>query len=409
MHRVIAAVAALALILGLAPAVAASPESAPSAQAPEIQPFTSAHFGMSGTAKIDGVTVDILGEGDLAPPDRQRSSFKFGPFTAEVIMVGSTVYTRTRFEPRWSRQVSPQPVDIGPLSGSELTQLGADTRFIGNEQVNGVTTRHYTSALDLSPLLEPLLPAVSDRDVRAALRSLNGTVDVWIGAEDQMLRQERLILSVNLPSIEPNGDPMTGTIDLTIAYSRLTSPSTFASRRATIPARWYRRDRTSRLSPAGRIAGRARDRRSRRAAIVRPRQERPAASRRRPRPRCPAAKRPSRGFEHPLAILVAQHLLVELADARARQVRDEDDVVGQPPLRERRPQEVDQLGSRDVAALSRGTTQASGRSAHFGCGTAMTQASATAGWPTSAFSRSMLEIHSPPLLTRSLVRSAIWK
>jgi hypothetical protein len=226
MHRLMAAVAALAFLLGLvSPTIAAaSPETAPMAQAPEIRPFTSAHFGLSGTAKVDGVTVDILGEGDLAPPDRQRSSFKFGPFTAEVIMVGSTVFTRTRFEPRWSRQVSPQPVDIGPLSGSELTQIGADARFVGNEAVGGVATRHYTSKLDLTPLLEPILPAVSDRDVRAALRSLNGTVDVWIGADDQILRQERLILSVNLPSIEPNGDPMTGTIDLTIAYSRLNQP-----------------------------------------------------------------------------------------------------------------------------------------------------------------------------------------
>src|SRR5690606_30925667 len=54
---------------------------------------------------------------------------------------------------------------------------------------------------------------------------------------------------------------------------------------------------------------------------------------------------------------------------------------------------------------SRTTTQASGRSAHFGWGTPITAASATAGWPMISFSRSTDEIHSPPDLMTSLVRS----
>src|SRR3954469_22901629 len=51
------------------------------------------------------------------------------------------------------------------------------------------------------------------------------------------------------------------------------------------------------------------------------------------------------------------------------------------------------------------TTHASGRSAHFGCAMPMTAASATLGWPMMAFSRSTDEIHSPPDLMTSLVRS----
>src|ERR1700704_3959360 len=51
------------------------------------------------------------------------------------------------------------------------------------------------------------------------------------------------------------------------------------------------------------------------------------------------------------------------------------------------------------------TTHASGRSDHFGCGTPMTAASATLGCPMMAFSRSTDEIHSPPDLMTSLVRS----
>jgi hypothetical protein len=226
MHRLFAATMALALFLGVGRVALAAEaaESAPSEQAPEIKPFSSAHFGLVGTAKIDGVTVDILGEGDLAPPDRQKSSFKFGPFTAEVVMVGDAVYTRTRFDPRWSRQASPEPLTIGPISASQATALSKDTRLVGTEQVGGVATQHYTSTLDLSPLIEPLLPEISDRDARAAARSLKGTVDVWVGADDRMVRQERLIMTVDLPSIEPAGDPMTGAVDITIAYSKLNEP-----------------------------------------------------------------------------------------------------------------------------------------------------------------------------------------
>ncbi|MFN8632775.1 MAG: hypothetical protein U0893_02895 [Chloroflexota bacterium] len=226
MHRPIAALLALMVLFAAAPVaraadVAADVAASPAREAPEIRPFTSAHFGLAGTIKLDGITVDVLGEGDLAPPDRQRSSFKFGPFTAEVVMVGNAVYTRTRFQPRWSRETSPESVEIGPLSASELTKLGDDTRLVGTELIGGVPTQHYTSNLDLSGLVDPLLPVVQDRDVRTALTSLKGSVDVWIGASDRMVRQERVMLSVRLPSIEPNGDPMDGVIDLTVGYSKL--------------------------------------------------------------------------------------------------------------------------------------------------------------------------------------------
>lgn len=225
MYRLMAAVVALTLAFSTVPAaLAAEVAGAPTAQAPDIRPFTSAHFAMSGTVKVDGITVDVLGEGDLAVPDRQRSSFKFGPFTAEVVMVGDVIYTRSRFEPRWSRQTSPQPVSIGPISASEHTRVGNDARLVGTEQVNGVATEHYTSTLDLAGLIEPLLPVVNDREAREALQSLSGTVDVWVGTQDRMVRQERIILSVRLPSIEPGGDPMTGTLDLTVAYSNLNQP-----------------------------------------------------------------------------------------------------------------------------------------------------------------------------------------
>ena len=193
----------------------------PSAQVPNVRPFRSAHFDLAGTVKLDGITVDVLGDGDLAPPDRQQSSFKFGPFTVEIVMVGDQIYTRSRFDQSWSRQFAPQPTTIGPFSSVELSRLERNVRVVGVELVGGVASEHYTATIDFRDLIGPLVGSVPDREARAALESLTGTIDVWVGASDRMIRQERLMLEITLPALEPGGDPAAATIDLTIAYSRL--------------------------------------------------------------------------------------------------------------------------------------------------------------------------------------------
>lgn len=213
------------LVLSSAPIlVFATGAGSPSLQGPDVRPFDSAHFGMVGVVKFDGVTIDVLGEGDLDPPSRQHSAFKFGPFTAEIIMLDDAVYTRTRFERRWEREFSPRPVDLGPLSATDLLDIQQDVRLVGSESVDGVQTQHYTTDLRFGSALEPLLPLVEDADARTALQTLRGTVDVWVGTQDRMVRQERLVLTVMLPAIEPEGDQTAATIDLTIAYSRLNEP-----------------------------------------------------------------------------------------------------------------------------------------------------------------------------------------
>ena len=63
------------------------------------------------------------------------------------------------------------------------------------------------------------------------------------------------------------------------------------------------------------------------------------------------------------------------------------------------------ISSLVTVSPSLGTTHASGRSDHFGCGTPTTAASFTLGCDMSSFSISTDEIHSPPDLMRSFVRS----
>ena len=233
MRLALATLVAVGIVVGwAAPAAASRPIADRSIQQiPGVRPFQSAHFALAGTVKLDGVTIDVLGEGDLIPPDKQQAAFKFGPFTVELVMVGDAVYTRSRCERRWSRQFSPQPTTVGPISAADATRQPQNARAVGTEMVAGVQTEHYTADLGIGALLEPHLAAI-EPDVRRVLETLEGSVDIWVGSQDRMIRQERLLLTVTLPSIEPDGDMMPASIDLTIAYSRLNQAVTI-----TEPAR----------------------------------------------------------------------------------------------------------------------------------------------------------------------------
>ena len=87
---------------------------------------------------------------------------------------------------------------------------------------------------------------------------------------------------------------------------------------------------------------------------------------------------PSERSPLPVFVSLAQRALQELAGGRARDGVDEHERVGHRPLRDLGRQ-VRSSSSSVTVAPSFFTTTASGRSAHFGCGTATTAASFTAG------------------------------
>ncbi len=197
-------------------------QAVPGSQVPNVRPFQSAHFDLSGTAKYDGITIDILGDGDLSPPDRQRSAFKFGPITVEIIMLGDQIYSRSRFDRTWSRELIAQPgTAIGPFSSAGLESAERNVRLIGSEVVDGVRTEHYTTTLEVREALEPLIGQVPNDEARSVLETLKGSIDVWVGTSDRMIRQERLLLSLTIPAFEPEGEVMDAIVDMTVAYSRL--------------------------------------------------------------------------------------------------------------------------------------------------------------------------------------------
>src|SRR5690606_91712 len=67
------------------------------------------------------------------------------------------------------------------------------------------------------------------------------------------MRQERQIFSIRLPSIEPDGEPMMATVDLTIGYSNLNQPVDIKepARNDTSPLMTPRPDVAPVVGPAG--------------------------------------------------------------------------------------------------------------------------------------------------------------
>jgi len=220
----VAVCAALALTIGGPAALAKQPLPPKGAGGPEIQPFSTARFDLRGFIKVDGITIDLTGEGLMAPPDRSSGAFKLGPLTIETVVVRPTAYARTRFDPEWEAQEFPEevPFVVSPASGSDLLALGAYT-LAGQERIDGRLTTRWSADMDLSGLVEltELLPI---DEAASVLRSIRGSLDVWVGNDDRLLYRERLIVTMVLPAIEPDGDPLPTTLDLTTTYSRHNQP-----------------------------------------------------------------------------------------------------------------------------------------------------------------------------------------
>src|SRR6266850_1622605 len=134
--------------------------------------------------------------------------------------------------------------------------------------------------------------------------------------------------------------------------------------------------------------------------------------------RCPVARRPAaagRVVTRPAS--VAQGNVKPLSCSRSADLRNFPVAVRGICVRKTKASGSQNLAKRgssqersspsEALAPSLRTTHATGRSDHFGCETATTAASFTAGWPIRAFSISTELIHSPPLLIRSLERSVM--
>jgi hypothetical protein len=223
----VAVVIGIAAVIGLAPAtLLAGPVEQKGASGPDIAPFQSAQFDLNGFVKVDGITVDVSGTGSLAPPDKSAATYKVGPITLETITTGSNFYGRSRFDPNWEAQEIPPelPIYVGPLALSEVLPKGPYS-IQAQERVDGKLTAKWATDLDLALLvaLAELSPSTDDT-VSDALRSLKAHLEVWVGNDDRQIYKEHIVFSFTVPAIEPQGDPLPGSIDMTLQYSKLNQP-----------------------------------------------------------------------------------------------------------------------------------------------------------------------------------------
>lgn len=220
----VAVCAALLVTVGGPSALAKQPLPPKGAGGPEIQPFNTARFDLRGFVKVDGITVDLSGEGLLAPPDRSSGTFKLGPITLETVVVRPSVYARTRFDPEWEASEIPAelPFVVSPATGSDFLALGPYS-LAGQERIDGRLTTRWSADMDLSGLAE-LMSLLPTEDVGDILRTLRGSMDVWVGNDDRLLYRERLLMTMIVPAIEPDGDPLPATLDITTTYSRHNQP-----------------------------------------------------------------------------------------------------------------------------------------------------------------------------------------
>ena len=226
----VAVIVALTLALGgfAVPMTLAGPADQKGGDAPDIAAFRSAKFNLTGFFKVDGITVDVSGQGSLAPPEKSAGTYKVGPITLETVTLGDQLYARSRFDPQWEVQEAPPgfPITAGPIVHSDVLPKGPYS-IQGQERVDGKLTTKWSTDLDLNMLLA--LSELSPTDepaVRDALRSLRATLDVWVGNDDRQLYKERILFTFTVPAIEPQGDPLPGAIDMTIQYSAHNQPVT---------------------------------------------------------------------------------------------------------------------------------------------------------------------------------------
>ena len=108
------------------PMTLAGPADQKGGDAPDIAAFRSAKFNLTGFFKVDGITVDVSGQGSLAPPEKSAGTYKFGPITLEMVTLGDQLYARSRFDPQWEVQEAPSgfPITAGPIVHSDVLPKG---------------------------------------------------------------------------------------------------------------------------------------------------------------------------------------------------------------------------------------------------------------------------------------------
>lgn len=164
--------------------------------------FGGAGGSASGSGSAGGLGK-MLGEAFAAPVDvvvDGQTAYLRWPFLAQ--MAGAST-PWVSFDGSQAGGTSANP--LGTASGDAYLQLlrdaGQEVTEVGQETIDGVTTTHYHTTIDLKALAGKArdeVPADQRAQLDQALSQFSGTaelpVDVWIGDEDNQVRRIQMAL-----------------------------------------------------------------------------------------------------------------------------------------------------------------------------------------------------------------------
>ncbi len=186
--------ALLSTILACAPAPRElTPREVLDKAADAAEQVNSAHFSLeqqNGTVQLASGVQITNAEGDVLKPDRLQMKFtlRLGGLSAEsqLIAIGSELFLTNPLTGAWQQAPAatsaPRVLDKDRGVGNLLRKL-TDPQKVGNESLDGAQTQHLKGGV----------PGAAFSDLtgtQATAASVSG--DIWVGAEDFLLRQVRL-------------------------------------------------------------------------------------------------------------------------------------------------------------------------------------------------------------------------
>lgn len=172
-----------------------------------IQTMTAAdagvHFTMEKYDSTAGASKYSLGEGDMAAGRakmKTRNSIGGEPTKAELIAVGGQTYTRTE-SGIW--QASSQGLIAPELESLvDYLDLARSSRNFGQETLgDGRKTFHVQVDVDSTLAFESAKKRTNDPATQLSLEAMKSaalTVDLWIGWDDQLVYQQKTVVTGTL-------------------------------------------------------------------------------------------------------------------------------------------------------------------------------------------------------------------
>ena len=210
----------------------------PARDVPTIEQPRSGRFRIEGSLVAGPEQGSVRGQGAFAQPDRGQltleGTVQGRTERAEVVIIGSTIYSRTGRDGRW--EVHDIPGD-SPFSfpSSRGGQSAADEHLsdvlraltpLGIESLEGIAAERYQGELDLLALARGL--TARDPTISNPFELFLMTLDLWVGQADHYLHQ--LKLGVNARMRDPGpGQPNSIAGELTFAAYDLDRPITISS------------------------------------------------------------------------------------------------------------------------------------------------------------------------------------